>query len=51
MKNIMEWAKLNFEQCMGGGEDRDYWRGIMTILLKQPLNDDEKEISLVSVRD
>ena len=33
MKNIMEWTKLNFEQCIRGAEDRDYWRGITTNLL------------------
>ena len=33
MKNIMEWTKLNFEQCIRRGEDRDYWRGVTTNLL------------------
>ena len=33
MKNIMEWTKLNFEQCIRGAEDRDYWRGVTTNLL------------------
>ena len=33
MKNIMEWTKLNFEQCIRGAEDRDYWRGLTTNLL------------------
>ena len=30
MKSIMEWTKLNFEQCIRGAEDRDYWRGVTT---------------------
>ena len=33
MKNIMELTKLNFEQCIRGAEDRDYWRGVMMDLL------------------
>ena len=33
MKDIMEWTKLNFEQCIRGAEDRDCWRGITTNLL------------------
>ena len=33
MKSIMEWTKLNFEQCIRGAEDRDYWRGVTTNLL------------------
>ena len=33
VKNIMEWKKLNFEQCIRGAEDRDYWRGVTTNLL------------------
>ena len=33
MKSIMGWIKLNFEQCIGGAEDRDYWRGVTTNLL------------------
>ena len=33
MKNIMEWTKLNFEQCIRGAEDRDYWRVVTTNLL------------------
>ena len=33
MKNIMEWTKLNFEQCIRGAEDCDYWRGIRRNLL------------------
>ena len=33
MKNIMEWAKLNFDQYIRGAEDRDYWRGVTTNLL------------------
>ena len=33
MKNIMEWTKLNFEQCIRRAEDRDYGRGVTTNLL------------------
>ena len=33
MKNIMQKTKLNFEQCIRGAEDHDYWRGITTNLL------------------
>ena len=33
MKNIKEWTELNFEQCIRGAEDLDYWRGVTTKLL------------------
>ena len=30
---IMKWTKFNFEQCIRGAEDRDYWGGVTTNLL------------------
>ena len=34
MNNIMERTKLNYEKCIRGAEDRDYWRGVTTNLPK-----------------